>query len=80
MTTAEKYADKIIYLVAMHDNIHRRPFLVKLCKEIELKTKIEETELHNGPGLECPVCSNSYMCAGCSRKKGLELELKKLTF
>ena len=42
MTNAEKYADKIIYLVAMHDNIHRRPFLVKLCKEIELKARLEE--------------------------------------
>ena len=54
MTTAEKYADKIIYLVAMHDNIHRRPFLVKLCEEI--RTEAYREALSEAHKATCHWC------------------------
>lgn len=30
---AEQMTNMIMYIVAMHDSMHRRPYLVELCKD-----------------------------------------------
>jgi len=82
---AEKMADEIIYLVAMYDSMHRKPYLVELCEDAlrgtALEARVAERKIVSNHWPPLPALRSTMLleCWIADRLAEQELRLKSLT-